>query len=72
MNDENDDLCGADAFSEGDTVILRNSVNSARDEALSGIITKSCPISSLHEKCSGLLLVELVDVDAGSERTGMR
>lgn len=51
--------------------MLRKSVNSARDEVLSsGIIMKSLRRSSWHEKCSGLLLVELVDVDAGSEWKG--
>lgn len=31
---------------------------------------KSLIRSSLHEKCSGLLLVELVDAEAGSEWKG--
>lgn len=52
--------------------MLRKSVSSARDEALSsGMIMKSLIRSSLHEKCSGLLLVELVDVEAGSEWKGV-
>lgn len=51
--------------------MLRKSVNSARDEVLSsGTIMKSLIRSSLQEKCSGLLLVELVDVEAGSEWKG--
>lgn len=51
--------------------MLRKSVNSARDEVLSsGTIMKSLIRSSWHEKCSGLLLVELVDVEAGSEWKG--
>lgn len=48
--------------------MLRKSVNPARDEVLSsGMIVKSLRRSSWHEKCSGLLLVELVDAEAGSE-----
>lgn len=51
--------------------MFRKSVSSARDEALSsGMIMKSRVGSSLHEKCSGLLLLELVDVDVGSEWKG--
>lgn len=50
--------------------MLRKSVNPARDEVLSsGMIIKSLT-RSLHEKCSGLLLVELVDAEAGSEWKG--
>lgn len=51
--------------------MLRKSVNSARDEVLSsGMIMKSLISSLLHEKCSGLLLVELVDAEVGSEWKG--
>lgn len=51
--------------------MLRKSVNPARDEVLSsGMIIKSLRRSSWHEKCSGLLLVELVDAEAGSEWKG--